>query len=247
MQELKNRIKKSVILAAGVGVRLSEKFPDVPKPLIKIANFPLIYYPVKNFYDFGIREFAVVVNRRTASVKKQLHKYFPDAGIHLVYQEAPLGTGRALLCAKDFIEDSDFFMSYCDNIGSFKLHELETVFQENNYLGALIITENPSNPDTAQITVGCKTIRKIYEKPKRFLASRKLFPVYIFKSRFFEYLQEVKKSPSGEYDISEAVNLAIRRGEKLGYTVDNSLRVNLNTPNDIEMATKLLNSPNPEE
>lgn len=238
------KIKKAVVLAAGTGSRLSGKFPGTPKPLIKIIDYPLIYYPVKNLYDFGVRNFGIVVNKRTKSIKEKLHEYFEDIKVSLIYQETPVGTARAVLEAEAFVKDDDFLMTYCDNIGSFKFKELCEIFKKSYLLGAVGITRLETNPSTAFASIGGGLIKKIYEKPAIKVSPWKLYPVYIFEKKIFYYLKRVKKSSMGEYDITEGVNMAIESGERFGYIINGDQRINLNTPQDIKKASKYLSGLN---
>ena len=105
------------------------------------------------------------------------------------------------------------------------------------------ITENPDNPSTAVALIKNKRIERIYEKPDKNISGYSLYPVYLFGSGIFEYLRKVKKSEQGEYNISDAVNLAIKDGKEFGYLTNNSLRININTPQDVKKAAKLLSCP----
>ncbi|MFH1416228.1 MAG: sugar phosphate nucleotidyltransferase [Elusimicrobiota bacterium] len=234
------RIDRAIILAAGCGKRFYEKYPDTPKPLIPLNDRPMITYPIMNFINYGIKKLAIVIKESDVSIKNILAGYFAGISIEYFIQKVPEGTSRALLCAGKYIENESFFMTYCDNIGNYDLEKLNETFVRNDYMGVAVITDNPENPGTAEADIREDKINFIYEKPAENISRWKISALYAFHPEFFKYLKDQKRSLTGEYEIANAINNAISSGEDIGYIVDNSKRVNLNSPDDIPKASTLL-------
>ncbi|MGM0441317.1 MAG: sugar phosphate nucleotidyltransferase [Elusimicrobiota bacterium] len=231
-------VEKAVLLASGKGTRLRKKFKDTPKPLVRLYEKPLAYYQVKQFYDYGIKELGLVVNSRTESLTGILKSEFKDLNIVPLFQKKSNGTAKALLKAKNFTGSQNFFMTYSDNIGNFRLKNLE----KSSGLGAVHITYNKDNPGTALVDLDNNRITKIYEKPESKAPKNRLYPVFIFSPAIYKYLENVKMGKTGEYELSNAINDGIKDGKKFYYSVNNTKRINLNTPRDFKEARKFLDS-----
>ncbi|WP_435144641.1 sugar phosphate nucleotidyltransferase [Halobaculum sp. P14] len=99
---------KAVILAAGEGTRLRPLTDARPKPMLPVANQPLLAHVVDAVVDAGIDDVVLVVGYR----RDRIQNHFGDGddwGIDVEYavQEKQLGTGHALLQAEPFV-DGDF-------------------------------------------------------------------------------------------------------------------------------------------
>ena len=66
---------KVVILAGGLGTRLSEETKIKPKPLIEIGKKPIIWHIMKIYSKYGITEFIICLGYKGHLIKKELSKY----------------------------------------------------------------------------------------------------------------------------------------------------------------------------
>ena len=65
---------KVVILAGGLGTRLSEYTKTIPKPMVRIKNKPLIYYIMKNYAKYGFTDFYIALGYKGHILKKYFKK-----------------------------------------------------------------------------------------------------------------------------------------------------------------------------
>ena len=65
---------KVVILAGGLGTRLSEYTHMIPKPMVKINNKPIIYYIMKHFYNYGFDNFYIALGYKGEIIKDYFKK-----------------------------------------------------------------------------------------------------------------------------------------------------------------------------
>ena len=69
----KNQMKV-VILAGGLGTRLSEYTHSIPKPMIDIKGKPMIYYIMKHYFKYGFNEFYLAIGYKKEIIKKDILK-----------------------------------------------------------------------------------------------------------------------------------------------------------------------------
>ena len=67
---------KVVILAGGIGTRLSEYTHLVPKPMVKLNNKPIIYYIMKHFSNYGFKEFYIALGYKGNVIKDYFKNSF---------------------------------------------------------------------------------------------------------------------------------------------------------------------------
>jgi len=92
---------KAIILAAGKGTRLNSEAAMVPKVMRKVCGRPLIDYVLENISCVKKEDTYIIVGY----LKEQVIDSHPD--IKCIYQEKQLGTGHAVLCAQEFLDDFD--------------------------------------------------------------------------------------------------------------------------------------------
>jgi mannose-1-phosphate guanylyltransferase len=101
---------KTVILAGGFGKRLKPLTDTRPKPMIKVLNVPIIEWQVRWLRKFGIKNFVMCVGY----MKEQIIDHIGngarfDSQIDYSFEDKTLGTGGALLNAKQLISNQDSF------------------------------------------------------------------------------------------------------------------------------------------
>lgn len=105
---------KAVIMAGGQGTRLKEiTGDDIPKPMIKICDKPILEHQLINLIHYGIKDFIFIVGYKNNVIKD----YFGDGtkhGVSIKYivEETPLGTAGALYYLKG--ESDDFILLFGD-------------------------------------------------------------------------------------------------------------------------------------
>ena len=110
-------IKKGIILAGGMGTRMSPLTKAVNKQLLPIYDKPLIFYPLSILMLANIKEVLIIVNKGQL---EQYKKIIPDGrrlGIKITYkeQEKPKGIPDAFLIGEKFINNKNVDLILCDN------------------------------------------------------------------------------------------------------------------------------------
>lgn len=207
-------IKKVVISAAGQGTRMLEMTKDRSKHLINVEHKPFLAYLLDNILNAGFNEIILVVGYREDRMKNFLKDYKfrgKSYNIQTVSQfktlgpkEKEYGTACPLKCVKDLV-GSESFISLCgDNFYDAEDLKSMNIKDEYTYVAGL----EHENPEKFGVLIEEKGfLKKIIEKPKEFVGNLINPSLYKFTPAIFEKLPLVKKSPRGEYEITDAISL----------------------------------------
>lgn len=110
-------IRKGIILAGGVGSRMSPLTKAVNKQLLPIYDKPLIYYPLSILMLSGIRDILIIVNKGQISQFSKILNDGSNIGIKITFleQEKPGGLPEAFIIGKDFIGKDNVALILGDN------------------------------------------------------------------------------------------------------------------------------------
>ncbi len=100
----------AVILAGGLGTRLRDTVPDVPKPMAPINGRPFLEYLLDYWHDQGIRHFTLSVGYKHEIISGHFGDRYKKAKLDYAIETTPLGTGGGLLLATQFLTDDAPFV-----------------------------------------------------------------------------------------------------------------------------------------
>jgi glucose-1-phosphate thymidylyltransferase len=202
---------KGLILAAGRGSRLRPLTDNISKPLLPLANRPLISYPLQQLIDAGITEIGIVANPDNVEELRSALAGYP-AQLSYIIQPEPLGLAHAVGCARDFCGDSEFVLLFADNIF---LQSLESGLASWKLLRpeALLHTIEVDDPRAFGVAVleGQRVI-DLEEKPAEPRSNHAVIGIDIFTPQIFSAIDSIAPSARGEYEITDAMMELVRRG-----------------------------------
>tara|TARA_B100000242_G_C42984980_1_gene457185 strand:- start:271 stop:1134 length:864 start_codon:yes stop_codon:yes gene_type:complete len=203
-------IKKGIILAGGKGTRMSPLTKAVNKQLLPIYDKPLIFYPLSILMLSKIKDILIIVNKGQL---EQYKKILPDGknlGIKISYleQSKPRGLPDAFVLGEKFIGKENVAMILGDNF--FYGQNLSKLLLSNTKLkiGAKVILHKVVKPElfgVAKINNKNK-IKKIQEKPKKFISDLAITGLYYFDNKVVKYAKKLKPSKRGELEIIDLLN-----------------------------------------
>ena len=193
---------KVVILAAGKGERILPLTENIPKVLVDINGKPFLFFLMKSLQKAGYTEFGLVVGYKKEKIVDFLDAYGFEAT--LIHQGEQLGTGHAVLQAKDFVGGDNFVCTNGDDLRGVEDFEAMRKEDEFNYvMGADV--ENPEKFGVLVVKNGF--LEKVVEKPKEFMGKLVNTGIYKFTPEIFAALEKIEKSERGEYEVTAAISL----------------------------------------
>jgi glucose-1-phosphate cytidylyltransferase len=176
---------KAVILAGGIGSRLSEETANRPKPMVEIGGKPILWHIMKIYSHNGINEFIICLGYKGYMIKEYFANYFlhmSDVTIDIntnkieVHQntaepwrvtlvdtgEASM-TGGRLLRVKDYIGNNDFCFTYGDGVGDVNIRHLIDIHKEHGKLVTITATQPPGR--FGSMIIENNAVTKFEEKP----------------------------------------------------------------------------------
>jgi dTDP-glucose pyrophosphorylase len=136
--------------------------------------------------------------------------------LRYAWQPIPEGTAKALLLAEEFVGDEPFLMSWGDIVAA---PENYTALWERYEQGdcAMVMSVNWMDDVSAgaDVTLDGEQVVAIVEKPPNPKAGWNQAGIFVIAPRIFPYLRQVRPSPRGEYEFTDAVRLMVQAGEKV--------------------------------
>jgi glucose-1-phosphate thymidylyltransferase len=202
-------IKKGIILAGGMGTRMSPLTKAVNKQLLPIYDKPLIFYPLSILMLAKIRDVLIIVNKGQLD---QYKKLIPDGKklgmkINYIEQDKPRGLPDAFILGKNFIKNDNVAMILGDNF--FYGQSLsKTLFNcVKIKKGAKVVLHKVSNPEKFGVaTVKGKKIISLKEKPKKTKSNLAVTGLYFFDNKVTKYAKKLKPSKRNELEIVDLLN-----------------------------------------
>ena len=204
-------IKKGIILAGGMGTRMSPLTKAVNKQLLPIYDKPLIYYPLSILMLAKIKDILIIVNKGQLHQYKKLLPNGNNLGIKISFkeQDKPRGLPDAFILGEKFINNNNVAMILGDNF--FYGQNLSKLLHDCAKLksGAKIILHNVQNPElfgVAKINSKNKKILRIVEKPKKYISNHAITGLYFFDKNVVSLAKKIKPSSRGELEIIDLIN-----------------------------------------
>ena len=197
-----------VIIAGGKGTRLGLK--DIPKPMVKIGDKPLLEHQIDLAKRYGVDE-VFILSGHLANV---IEEYFGDGSrfgvkIHHVIEPYPLGTAGSLKLLEGKLNDR-FLVFYGDVVMDFDIASFVEFDKQYDSIGTTIIHPNdhPYDSDLLEINKNNK-VTKVLPKPHQdgeYYQNLVNAAVYIFSPKIFEYIEEGVSQDFGKHILSRVVD-----------------------------------------
>jgi len=211
---------KAIILAGGSGTRLSPLTNAISKQLLPIYDKPMIYYPLSNIMNLGIREIMIISTIEDTPKIKKLLGNGNNIGINIEYkiQPSPDGIAQAFILAKDFIKNDSVCLILGDNIFygseiSGKVIDDKFIKAVNVKDGAYVVAYKVGDPKrygVVELDNNDKAL-SIEEKPQNPKSDFAVTGWYFYDNDVINIAQNIKPSSRGELEITDVNNEYLKR------------------------------------
>ncbi|NNE30286.1 MAG: NTP transferase domain-containing protein [Saprospiraceae bacterium] len=207
---------KIIIPMAGRGSRLRPHTLTTPKPLIPIAGKPMVQRLVEGLtagLDEAVEDIAFVIGDFGKEVEKQLLAVAESLGAkgHIFYQDKPLGTAHAILCAKELL-DGRCIVAFSDTLfrASFSFDPLQ-----DGYIWVQKV-EDPSSFGVVTVDDN-NSITGFVEKSPVFVSDMAIVGIYYFREAQqlrdqLQYLLDNDIKDKGEYQLTSGLEALRSKG-----------------------------------
>ncbi len=142
---------KAIIMSGGRGTRISELFPDIPKPLIPICGKPVLEHEIECLREQGFTDLILTVSH----MSDKIINYFGDGskfGVHIDYfvEDKPLGNAGALFRLKDKLTEN-FLLLNADSVFNIDFNRFVAFHKAHNALATLFTHPNDHPYDSGLI------------------------------------------------------------------------------------------------
>ncbi len=206
---------KGILLAAGRGVRLSPLTDHTPKPLLPVGGKPILQRIIEGLEINEVRDLAIIVGH----LADQIIEYFGDGArfnvnIHYFHQKIVDGTARAVLPAADFIQNEPFFLGYGDVLVDRQDYQAFFQAYQNALSDSLLAAWASDTPWIGGVLViQNERLVDLVEKPAKGTEPGNLINagLMVLQPEIFDHIRQVKPSPRGEYELTDALLSLARR------------------------------------
>lgn len=156
---------KVVILAGGLGTRISEETHVRPKPMIEIGGYPILWHIMKIYSSYGINDFIICLGYKGYMIKEYFSNYFLHMSdvtfdfrdntmeVHRKHAEPwrvtlidtgeQTMTGGRMKRVRTYLDEEDFCFTYGDGLGDVNISELITFHKQQQTLATVTAIQPP--------------------------------------------------------------------------------------------------------
>lgn len=176
---------KAVILAGGLGSRISEETHLRPKPLIEIGERPIIWHIMKLYCHYGIQDFIICAGYKGYMIKEYFANYslhHSDVTFHLWEKMITFHnnhcepwrvtvvdtginsmTGGRLKRVQDYVGDETFLLTYGDGVSNINIEELVRFHQKEKRMATITAVQPPGR--FGALSLSNNKVERFHEKP----------------------------------------------------------------------------------
>jgi glucose-1-phosphate cytidylyltransferase len=177
---------KIVILAGGLGTRLSEETIIKPKPMVEIGGYPILWHIMHIYAHYGFNEFIIALGYKGEVIKDYFLNYklmrndfsinlmteevsvanglCEDWTVHLVNTGAQTQTGGRIKRLSKLLENEDFMLTYGDGVANIDIGQLVKYHQASGKLATVTAVRPPSR--FGDIVLDGNEVSNFHEKPQ---------------------------------------------------------------------------------
>jgi glucose-1-phosphate cytidylyltransferase len=177
---------KVVILAGGLGTRLTEETEVKPKPLVEIGGRPILWHIMKHYAHYGFKEFFIALGYKGEVIKRYFLDYYnlngsmtinlysgkivtdnkkcEDWVVHLMDTGLDTNTGGRVKRLEQWLKDGTFMVTYGDGVSDIDLDDLLRFHQSHGRIATVTAVRPPAR--FGGLIFDGNLVAKFTEKPQ---------------------------------------------------------------------------------
>lgn len=206
---------RAIIPVAGVGSRLRPHTFTIPKVLLNVAGKPILAHILDKIIAEGVTEATIIVGHMSEKIREYVSGAYPSFAVDYVEQEDRLGLGHAIYLTKHTIGRDPILIILGDTI--FDVDLLPVLKLSHSSLGVKAV-DDPRRFGVAEMVNG--SISRLVEKPEKPVSNLAIVGLYYIHNpellvSCLNEIVEKDKRTKGEYQLTDALQMMIERGEKM--------------------------------
>ena len=157
---------KVVILAGGLGTRLSEETNIKPKPMVEIGGKPILWHIMNIYSSYGYNDFIVCLGYKGEYITNYFTQNPTSWNINLVNTGDNTMTGGRIKRIKDYIGNEDFMLTYGDGVSDINIKELVEFHKTQKKLLTITAVQPTGRFGGLKINHKTNIVEEFNEKPK---------------------------------------------------------------------------------
>ncbi len=208
---------KGLVVCGGKGSRLRPLTYTGAKQLVPIANKPILFYALEQLVEAGIREISIIVSPETGD---QVRREAGDgarfgARIDYIEQLKPGGIAQAVGLARDRMAGAPFVTFLGDNFLTHGIVPFVDAFAASNANAAILLKQVPDATQFGVAEFDGERLVRVVEKPKEPPSDLAVIGIYMFTSRVFDAIDNIKPSARGELEITDTIQWLLDNGSEV--------------------------------
>lgn len=231
-------IGSAVVLAAGEGNRLRPLTRSRPKPMLPAATRPILEYVLDTLVDAGVDEICLVVGYRRERVQEHFGPTYRDIELTYVRQDTQLGSGHALLAARNAVDGPVLVLNGDRIIEAEAVTAVAEAFETHGE-PTVAVTRHPAAHRYGAVSLDGDHLTELVEKPAR--AQYRLINagVYAFDDSIFGSIDRTPRH-EGELALTDTIVRLIDAGEPVRGVSIGGMWVDATYPWDLLTVTEEL-------
>lgn len=227
---------KALILAAGESTRAHPLTLTQPKPILAVANRPILLHTLTALRGL-VESVVIVVGYRQEEVRASVGDCVEGLPIVYVVQQDRGGTGHALLKARAHLP-GPFLVLMGDDL--YAREDIVSCLDSSFPFRCRMLVCPVSHPERfGVIRAEGDRVTDVVEKPERFISNLANAGLYVLEPDVFDVAERLTPSPRKEIELTDALRALAQRGE-LGYRIVQRWRVAVGYPWDLLEANRVL-------
>lgn len=233
---------KGLVLSGGRGSRLRPLTYTGAKQLVPIANKPVLFYAIEQLVETGIDDITVVVSPETGD---QVRAAAGDgsrfsADIRYVEQPVPHGIADAIALAEPAIGGAPFITFLGDNFLTGGIVSHARAFLESGAHAGVLLKQVSDASSFGVAEFDGERLARVVEKPLQPASDLAIIGIYLFTSRVFEAIRQLRPSARGELEITDTIQRLLDEGADVRADVVQGEWVDTGKHDDLLAANRLV-------